>query len=260
MGHHRTGGGAGGGARNQQHPARVALFAQDGRLPAGRVDAEEPHRELVTRLHHRVGAVGVPAGARHIFEGIPVPAGLRPRTVQCRDPQRDVGVGGAGRRVTHHPWRAAGLGRVADVPALDARGIHPRDQQPGPVRSPPEPPRAAEPGVAGVLTDPERDVGPVRGGDHPVPGSVRLDHPQRAVADIGDASAGRVRARIGHRALRGHAAGRAVGHVHRPQRAGQGEGCQPGGVVGGVGADPGARLRRLSRLSRLPGEQPGGIG
>jgi len=102
-----------------------------------------------------------------------------------------------------------------------------------------------------VLTDPERDVDLVRGGDHPVPGSVRLDHPQRAVADVGDAAAGRVRARIGHWALRGQAAGRAVGHFHRPQRVGHGEGCQPGGVVGGVGADPGARLHRLGRSGRL---------
>jgi hypothetical protein len=260
MRHHRAGGGAGGGARNQQHPARVALLAQDGRLAAGRVDAEEPHRELVTRLHHRVGAVGVPAGAWHVLEGLPVPAGLRPRTVQSRDPQRDVGVGGAGRRITHHPRRTARLGRIGEVPALDARGIHPRDQQPGPVRSPPEPPQAAEPGVAGVLSDPERDVGLVSGGDHPVPGPVRLDHPQRAVADVGDAPAGRVRARVGDRALRLQAPGRAVGHVHRPQPVGQGEGRQPDGLVGGVGADPGARLRRLGRSGRLSGQQLGGIG
>jgi hypothetical protein len=33
-----------------------------------------------------------------------------------------------------------------------------------------------------------------------------------------------------------------------------------GGLVDGVGADPGARIRRSGRLSGLRGEQPGGIG
>jgi hypothetical protein len=105
-----------------------------------------------------------------------------------------------------------------------------------------------------VLGDPERDVGLVRSGDRPVSGPVRLDHPQSAVADVGDASAGRIRARIGHRALDGQAAGLGIGYVHCPQPAVQGEGRQPGGLVSGIRTDSHAQFGRPS------GKQFGGIG
>jgi hypothetical protein len=242
-------------AGDQLHPALVASLVQDPRLAVDRIYAEKPDGALIAGLHDGVRAVAVPAGAQHVFERAPIPTNLGPRTVQPHDPQRDVGVGRAGRRIAHRTRRLAGIGRVREVPQLDRRRIDPRHHQPVTVRSPPEPARATRRRGARVLGDSEHEVRPVGRRDRAVCAAVRLDHPHRTAIQVRDPPAGRVGPRIDHRTLGGQAPDPAVGDTHRPQTAGQCEGNQPGGIVGGIGVDPGALLRL-----RACAEQVSGIG
>ncbi len=134
---------AGGAARwqpgHQLHPAVVVLLVQDRGLATGRADPEEPDRALVAGLHDRVGTVAVPAGPHQVLERDPVPPDRGPRPVGPGDPQRDIGVGLAGCRVTQGARRLPRLRRAGQVPQFHRRAVHPGGQQPVTARRPPVP-------------------------------------------------------------------------------------------------------------------------
>ena len=112
---------------------------------------------------------------------------------------RDDGVGRACRRIADGSASARGrVRRVGDVPVLDRGLVNPRGQDRRAVRRPPVPAVAVHLLGRDELGQPEADpVGAVRIGERPVRAGGDLVHAERAVADIGDVRAGRVRARIG---------------------------------------------------------------
>jgi hypothetical protein len=229
--------GTGGQSGNQLDPAFIALLSQDPGRAVRRVDAEHPHGALVAGLHGGEGAVVVPPGGGHVLERLDVPAHLGPFAIESDDPQRDLGVGGSRHRVAHGPRRLRGLGRVRDVPALDRGGVHPCGQQPGAIRCPPVAAVAAHGFGGDVLGEAETDIRSAGFGDGAVRRPVRLGHPQRAAADVGDPLSGGVGARVHYRSRRGQPPRKPAGRLHRPQFARQREDGQPGGLVGGVGND-----------------------
>jgi hypothetical protein len=254
--------GPGRNAGHEIQPAAVGVLPQDGHRAPRRVGRQQPHPALITALHRDQRVIGVPVHRHQVREGGLVGVDQVLTAVQAELQQRHVRVRGAGRRVGDLGAGPSGLGRVGDVPPVDAAGVHPGHQQGRPVRRPPVaalPPHLLRRDELGQpVTQPWHAVRP---DELPVITGGQVGDPQRARVHAGDHAAGG----IGPGIQRGHGGrygtddllARPGPQIRQVDPARHRERGQVEGVVGGEGHDP-ARLLAGPLppgpfLGRLPG-------
>ncbi len=133
------------------------------------------------------------------------------------------------------------------MPAVDGRVVHPGDQQGSPVGRPPVAAHPAHLLGRDELGQPVADVfSAVRPDQLGVGAAVEVGDPQRAVADVGDPPASRVRPRIDGRRASTRLPGTLAiaGQLGRIDLASDGEGGHREAGVGGKCHDPACLLAR----------------
>ena len=214
-------GGPGGDAGDDLQPARVGVLAQHLGLAGAGVDGQQPHRPLVPALHHHQRVVlALPAGGHQVGERGVVDLDVHGGAVQPGQQEGHLGVRGAGGRIGHLGGRPLRVGGVGDVPPVDGRLVHPRDQQRRAVRGPPVAAVAVHLLGRDELRQPERHLrGALRVRQDLVLGGVgQAGHPQRPGADVGQPLPGRVGARIQRRGGHRHLVRGGVRHGSGPPR------------------------------------------
>ena len=203
-------------SRHELHPLGINALAEDARGARGRVDIEDELAPLIAGEKRDEWCAGVGHGdASKVGEGVVIPGHLLLRAVQPDEPQRDLGVGRARRRIAVLARGQLGLGGVGNPPVSDGGVVASLHEEAGAIREPPVAAHAIEflcrdevrqtpADVVGVGCAQQLRLAPV--GTHDV---------EPAVADVGSALARGVHARIDDRAGRGQSSCRARrGDVH----------------------------------------------